>query len=150
MRATRVMTKNVKCIGPGTSLERAWALMQDSKVRHLPVVFDGKVVGILSDRDLLRRALPVDGAALTFPPGTVDGAMTPRPVTCPRTTSVATLAALMLQHRISSIPIVTGHDELVGLVTSSDLLELLTSPDAFGAELPFSFTLDPVGDRAAA
>lgn len=150
MRATRVMTKNVKCVEPDSTLERAWGLMQALRVRHLPVVFEGRLVGILSDRDLLRRALPVDGDALKFPPTTVGGAMTPRPITCPPTTSVARLAALMLEHRVASIPIVTTRDVLVGLVTSSDLLELLTAPDTFGDELPFAFTVETVSGRDAA
>lgn len=150
MRATRVMTKNVTCVPPELTLERAWYLMQDLRVRHLPVVFEGKLVGILSDRDLLRRALPVDAVQLSFPPSAVGEAMTPHPVTAPPTTNVPKLAALMLQHRIGSVPIVSARDELIGLVTSTDLLELLTTPDALGEELPFAFTLETVDGREAA
>ena len=61
MQATRVMTRHVTTITPDVNLERAWSLMQRLTVRHLPVVFSGKVVGILSDRDLLLRAIAVEG-----------------------------------------------------------------------------------------
>ncbi|MBE2253850.1 MAG: CBS domain-containing protein [Myxococcus sp.] len=64
-------------------------------------------------------------------------------------TPVSKLAALMLQYRIDSIPIVSPRDELVGLVTSTDLIELLTSPDTLNDVLPFTFTLVE-GEVAAA
>lgn len=150
MKATRVMTKNVTCITPDVSLDRAWSLMKRLHVRHLPVVFSGRLVGILSDRDLLLRALPVEGGAVTFPPLAVGESMTPHPVSCQATAAVSKLAALMLEHRIDSIPIVTTRDELVGLVTSTDLLELLTEPEAVSTPLPFAWELQTLDARAAA
>lgn len=149
MKASRVMTRDVTCITPDFSLERAWALMTKLSVRHLPIVFSGKLVGILSDRDLLVRAVQLEGGALRLPPLAAGEAMTPHPVSCPQATPVSKLAALMLQHRIDSIPIVSSRDELVGLVTSSDLLELLTAPDALSDVLPFTFTLKD-GERELA
>ncbi len=150
MKASRVMTRDVTCITPDFGLERAWALMKKLNVRHLPVVFSGKLVGIVSDRDLLLRALPLEGGAISFPPIAVGQAMTPHPVSCQAATTVSKLAALMLQHRIDSIPIVTARDDLVGLVTSTDLLELLTEPEHLTDELPFNFTLKKADELAAA
>ncbi len=149
MQATRVMTRHVTTITPDVTLERAWSLMQRLTVRHLPVVFSGKVVGILSDRDLLLRAIAVEGGALSFPPLAVGEAMTPHPIACQPGTHVSKLAALMLEHRIDSIPIVNTHDVLVGLVTSTDLLELLTTPDSISEVLPFTFTLGEGAELAA-
>lgn len=150
MKASRVMTRDVTCITPDFSLERAWALMKRLSVRHLPVVFSGKLVGIVSDRDLLLRALPLEGGAVSFPPIAVGQAMTPHPVSCPVTTPVSKLAALMLEHRIDSVPIVTARDDLVGLVTSTDLLELLTEPEHLDDQLPFDFVLKSADELAAA
>jgi acetoin utilization protein AcuB len=150
MKASRVMTKNVTCITPDVSLDRAFSLMKRLSVRHLPVVFSGRLVGILSDRDLLLRAIQVEGGALSFPPLAVGESMTPHPVSCQASAAVSKLAALMLEHRIDSIPIVTTRDELVGLVTSTDLLELLTSPETESDPLPFTFELQTVDARAAA
>ncbi|MDP1826515.1 MAG: CBS domain-containing protein [Archangium sp.] len=141
MRASRVMTKTVECITPEVTLERAWKLMQTHQVRHLPVLWGDKVAGILSDRDLLALANRGVGGEFEFPPGTVADAMTTKPFTALATATVATLARLMLDAHIDSIPIVTKDDTLVGLVTSADLLELLTEPDQVSDVLPFSFAL---------
>ena len=149
MQASRVMTKDVTCITPDFGLERAWSLMKKLNVRHLPVVFSGKVVGILSDRDLLLRALPVEGGALSFPPLAAGEAMTPHPISCQPATPVSKLAALMLQHRIDSIPIVSLRDDLVGLVTSTDLIELLTAPETITDTLPFEFNVKQAEAAAA-
>jgi len=150
MKANRVMTKDVICITPDFSLDRAWSLMKRQSIRHLPVVFAGKLVGIVSDRDLLLRALPLEGGALSFPPLAVGQAMTPHPVACQPNTMVSKLAALMLEHRIDSIPITSSRDVLVGLVTSTDLLELLTEPDTLSDEWPFAFTLTKAEELEAA
>jgi CBS domain-containing protein len=141
MKASRVMTKTVQCITPDVTLEHAWTLMQQHRVRHLPVLWGDKVAGILSDRDLLAFAHRGVGGELDFPPGTVADAMTTRPFTALPGASVSTLARLMLDAHIDSIPIVKKDDTLVGLVTSSDLLELLTEPDQVSDVLPFSFAL---------
>ncbi|MBL8919853.1 MAG: CBS domain-containing protein [Myxococcaceae bacterium] len=150
MKASRVMTKDVTCITPDFGLERSWSLMKKLNVRHLPVVFSGRLVGIVSDRDLLLRALVLEGGAISFPPLAVGEAMTPHPITCQPATPVSRLAALMLEHRIDSIPIVSLKDELIGLVTSTDLIELLTEPDTVTDVLPFEFNVKPADDQAAA
>lgn len=150
MKASRVMTKDVTCITPDFGLERAWSLMKKLSVRHLPVIFSGRLVGIVSDRDLLLRALVLEGGALSFPPLAVGEAMTPHPIACQPATPVSRLAALMLEHRIDSIPIVSLKDELIGLVTSTDLIELLTEPDTVSDVLPFEFNVKAADDQAAA
>ena len=141
MKASRVMTKTVHCIAPEVSLEEAWQLMQRHRVRHLPVRWGDKVAGILSDRDLLVYADRGVGGELVFPQGKVSDAMTTKPFTALPTTTVSTLARLMLDAHIDSIPIVARDDSLIGLVTSADLLELLTEPDQVSNVLPFSFAL---------
>jgi CBS domain-containing protein len=51
-RIAEVMTKDVITVGPGTSLREAAKIMADRWIRHLPVVDGGKLVGVLSQRDL--------------------------------------------------------------------------------------------------
>jgi signal-transduction protein with cAMP-binding, CBS, and nucleotidyltransferase domain len=72
---------------------------------------------------------------------TVGEAMTVSPVAVPYTTPVSKLAALMLQQRIDSIPIVDLEGQLWGLVTSTDLLELLAESESLTEKLPFEFSL---------
>ena len=51
-RISEVMTKDVTTVGPGTSLREAAKIMADLWIRHLPVLDGGKLVGVLSQRDL--------------------------------------------------------------------------------------------------
>lgn len=130
MNTSAVMTRNVLVVSPTVSVGVAARLMQRAHVRHLPVVEARKLVGILSDRDLVKHAAGV----------TCGEAMTPAPVTCSQDASVGRVASLMLEHKIDSIPIVSVSGTLVGLVTSTDLLGLLVDR-AQAQVLPFDFTL---------
>jgi acetoin utilization protein AcuB len=141
MKASRIMTVNVTCITPETSLSKAHEIMTKLRVRHLPVVAQGSLVGILSDRDLLVRGTLQQNGTLVFPNVQAGFAMTMYPITCSAGTPVSTLAALMLEHRIDSLPIVGVHNEMVGLVTSSDMLMLLRDPEQISDVLPFTFQL---------
>jgi CBS domain-containing protein len=141
MKASRIMTVNVTCITPETPLSKAHGIMKKLRVRHLPVVAHGGLVGILSDRDLLVRGTLQQDGTLVFPNIQAGYAMTMYPITCRAGTPVSELAALMLEHRIDSLPIVGAQNELVGLVTSTDLLGLLRDPEQISEVLPFSFQL---------
>ncbi len=149
MKVSRVMTKDVTWVQPELPLATAWALMTHLRIRHLPVAFEGTLLGILSDRDLLVRALRSADGTYTFPQQTCGEVMTPRPVACVSSTPVSRIAALMLEHRIDSVPIVGTDNRLVGLVTSTDLLELLTEPEQISDVLPFSFQLRQADERMA-
>ena len=140
MKASGIMTVQVTCITPDTSLRHAQQLMKRLSVRHLPVVSHGVLCGIISDRDLLAHGTLEDGV-LVLPELSSVHVMTLHPITCRAETPVSQLAALMLEHRIDSLPIVNSLNELVGLVTSSDLLSLLREPEQLSVTLPFSFQL---------
>jgi len=141
MKANRVMTRDVVCVAPETRLPRAWAILKELHVRHLPVTHAGALCGILSDRDFLIRGVLKPDGGLDLPDVSAAEAMTLLPVSCPPGAPVSRIASLMLQHRIDSIPIIGLGGQLVGLVTSADLLELLTEPDELGDTLPFQFHL---------
>lgn len=55
-RVSDIMTKNVVCAGVDASQEQAMSIMTERRIRHLPVVLDGKVVGMVSIGDLVRAA----------------------------------------------------------------------------------------------
>jgi acetoin utilization protein AcuB len=112
--------------------------MRERRIRHLPVVQGGQLVGILSDRDiLLRSTLDLDGT-VTAPRDPVALAMTPAPVTCGPDSKVSELARTMVERKIDAIPVVGTAGRLIGLVTSSDLLCLLLEEASVRA-LPFDF-----------
>jgi CBS domain-containing protein len=134
MKTAAAMTRDVIVVGPETDLGTARRMMERRRIRHLPVVKQDRLVGILSDRDLLRyEGVFADDAS-------VGAAMTPAPITCSIATTVSQVAQLMLEHKIDSVPVVTAAGHLVGLVTSSDLLHLLVESGQVQA-LPFHYRL---------
>ena len=130
MHTSALMTRDVVVASPTLSVGVAARLMRRLHVRHLPVVDDRKLVGILSDRDLIKHAADASCGQ----------AMTPAPVTCSQDASVGRVASLMLEHKIDSVPVVSVSGILIGLVTSTDLLGLLVDR-AQAQVLPFDFKL---------
>ena len=135
------MTRDVIVVPPELMLSTAWHLMTRERIRHLPVVRAGALIGILSDRDVLARGtMNSDGVLEIASHEVVGEAMTPTPLqTCEQSTDVAELARMMTERKIDAIPVVKGL-RLVGLVTTTDLLSLLldrSEPEP----LPFEFHL---------
>ncbi len=140
-RAAAIMSREVVCVTPSYSAIEALRLMREEGVRHLPVVSRQKLVGVLSDRDLLGNQ-DLDREVVTL--------MTPLPITCPPSATVGRLAELMVQQRIDCVPIVEG-DTLVGIITSTDLLELLTKRNSpLSQVLPVDFVIRQLGAFSAA
>jgi acetoin utilization protein AcuB len=136
MKVSVAMTREVVVVAPSVTLSAAARTLERMHVRHLPVVEGGRLVGIISDRDVLAsKARGESGISC-------GEAMSPSPITCLPGASVGRVAELMLTHRIDSIPVVDEDDALVGLVTSSDLLSLLVEREGALA-LPFDYRLRP-------
>ncbi|OLB48805.1 MAG: hypothetical protein AUH99_12890 [Candidatus Rokubacteria bacterium 13_2_20CM_2_70_11] len=109
-----VMTRRLVTIGPETPCDAARRLMDEHRIRHLPVVAGGRLVGMVSDRDVR--------PAGSQSPGTVAGRiMTPEPVTVTSETRVEHAARLMFDARFGSLPVADGN-ALVGIATYTDLL----------------------------
>jgi acetoin utilization protein AcuB len=143
-----VTTKRVICVRPEATLGNAYELMRENAIRHLPVLDGTRLVGIISDRDLLMFGNPVSDDELSFPTLPVSRLMSKDLVTATPETTLAEAAASMLQARLDSLPIVAADGALVGLVTTSDFLELASNTG--GSEpLPFRFELSTPEDRPA-
>ncbi len=101
------------------TLEQASMSMKAAQVRHIPVVDSGgRVVGILSDRDILRS---LSEGELDRP---VTTAMTPEVLTVTPETPAALAARLMLENKFGSLPVVGDGGDLVGIITETDFLRL--------------------------
>jgi acetoin utilization protein AcuB len=119
MKLREIMTAPVLKLGAGEPASDALAWMRDAKVRHLPVVSGGDLVGIVSDRDL---GGPLGGIARKS--RTVGDLMRRDPVVASPALGVREAASLMRTHRIGCLPVMEK-GELVGIVTRSDLLMAL-------------------------
>lgn len=115
----RVITVSSNC-----TLPDAYWLMLENKIRRLPVVDDGTLVGMVTLEDL-RRAEPPTGIGLDLvkitnrlSKMTVRQMMTKNPKTISPTASLIDAAHLMLKHKISALPVLDG-DKLVGIITES-------------------------------
>jgi len=108
------MTPRPDTIAPWDTLAAAQKKMHAGDFRALPVVQVGRVVGVLSDRDVL----PFAGRTGDIP---VKEAMTRAVITVNPGTPLETAARLMLRHKIGGLPVVQ-EDELVGVITPSDIM----------------------------
>jgi acetoin utilization protein AcuB len=115
------MTPAPYTIGEEQTLATAHAIMRTHRVRHLPVLRAGKLVGIVSERDLLFvESLPgVDTERVL-----VEEAMTERPVALSPATSLEWVAAEMAQLKLGSV-VVVENDRVVGVFTCVDALRAL-------------------------
>jgi len=119
MRLAEIMNKDVIAAAPRDDAERAWSLMRTKGVRHL-VIMDGKqVVGVLSERDLGGRS----GASVRKG-RTVSDLMTEQVVEASPTTTIRQAANLMRGRTIGCLP-VTENGRVVGIVTTTDILDQL-------------------------
>ncbi len=138
MQASNTMTRQVITVPPELTLDVAHRVMESHHIRHLVVMQHGKLVGILSDRDVLLAATADARGGVAVPRSPIGAAMTTEPLTCEPDTTVATLARLMTERKIDAVPVIGSAGRLVGLVTSTDLLLLLIGQDS-ARPLPFEW-----------
>ncbi len=128
------MKDEVSTVEPTTSLLEAHERMRKHKVRRLPVVEAGRVVGILSRSDLQRYLTPLEakgsasvGIEESLAGRSVRDEMTTSPTTCPLNTPLEDAGATMRERKIGAIPVVDRKDRLVGIITESDVLAALAA-----------------------
>jgi acetoin utilization protein AcuB len=114
MQIASCMTRDPVTVTPHDLLARAKALMDSGRFRRLPVMEGGKLVGILTERDLRNHWGYLERTR-------VDAAMTPEPVTITPRITAEDAARLMLQHKIGGLPVIED-GALVGIVSTSDIL----------------------------
>jgi acetoin utilization protein AcuB len=121
------MKPNPVTVGPQDSFRQAMTLIRQKGIRHLPVVEGGRLVGIVTDRDI-RQASPSPATSLEIhelhyllEKVKVQEIMTRKVYTVSPDTPIEEAARLMLTHRIGGLPVVRG-ETLVGILTETDIL----------------------------
>jgi acetoin utilization protein AcuB len=121
------MSKDPITITDDTSMMKAIHLMKQNRFRRLPVLQEGRLVGIVSDRDL-KEASPSKATTLDvhelyylLAELQVKDIMTRDPVTVSPDDTVEHAAQIMLENTISGLPVVTDHGDVVGILTQSDV-----------------------------
>ncbi|MFQ5569789.1 MAG: CBS and ACT domain-containing protein [Rhodothermales bacterium] len=132
MRIQDIMHYPVVTAEPDMLLTAAYRLMQEHDIRHLPVLKNDRLVGIVTDRDLRFLTRRLDTTPFN-PEDRVDHLMTAYPITAGPFDPVEEAARLMRERKIGCLPIL-DRDTLVGIVTVTDLLDAII--DLTGAEKP--------------
>jgi len=130
MRIKDVMTKNPITVSPDTLILDAQKIMRDKKIRRLPVIDKGKLVGIVTKRDLLEVAPPKGTSATLYDLNyilsqmKVKEVMRKDPIVITPYTPVEDVLRIGQEEKIGSFPVV-DNGRLVGIVTESDIVRFL-------------------------
>ena len=131
----QIMQREFASVRSDERLDLVDDVMSLGRVRHMPVVDDGKLVGVVSQRDLLAaslsRVLEFDAQERRTFLRSVDvrEVMAGRPITVAPSATLAEAAALLLRHKIGCLPVVGPDGEAIGLVTETDLLRAAYAAD---------------------
>jgi len=126
------MTKDPITVTPEDLLIQARLKMQKGGFRRLPVISDGQVVGIITDRDIREHVGLLDRTE-------VKAAMSQKPITVIPATTVEAAAQILLKQKIGGLPVLEKN-RLVGMITTSDILQAFL--DVMGASEVTSTRID--------
>lgn len=132
MHVEGVMTTTVVTVGPDDPIKTAVDLMREGGFRRLPVIQDGRLVGIITDRDLrLATNSPLVLSEKWYNDFVLESikvksCMTPDPITVIPTATVLEAVKLMRQHKFGGLPVLSEPGgQLVGVITITDVLDFL-------------------------
>lgn len=133
-----VMTGDPVTVRPGTHVKEALRLLDSHAITAMPVVDDdGRIVGVVSEADLLRDSIAHDSRSQLIPmaeqstslPVTVDEVMSRHPMTVSRNTDLAEAVELMTSTAVKSLPVVDDRHRPVGMVSRRDVVHRLSRSD---------------------
>jgi len=112
-----LMTSRPLTVRPTDTLQVAQGIMEVGRFRQLPVVDDGKLVGIITDRDLRQHVGQLNHTR-------VNAVMSTHPFSVHPSTQVEHAVHMLIANRVGSLPVVDNGD-LVGIITATDMLHAL-------------------------
>jgi acetoin utilization protein AcuB len=143
------MTSDVMTIDEDTSMMKASQIMKENNVRRLPVMHKGKLVGMVTDRDI-KEASPSKATTLDvhelyylLSELKVKDIMSKNIISIGPEDTVEKAAVIMLEHRISGLPVVNEKGKLVGIITQGDIFKVLVSlTGVYRGGIQFAFNLE--------
>jgi acetoin utilization protein AcuB len=143
------MSKVVITVEEKDSMQDAMKLLKKHDIRMLPVVREGKLVGVVTDRDLKKASasdattLEIHELIFLISEIKIKDIMTKDPVTVPFDYTVEETAEILLKNKISGAPVVDHDGQITGTITQTDLFNSLISLTGVGKRgLQFAFQLE--------
>lgn len=133
MTVDSIMSRDVEVVAPDVTLMEIQDVLRKRGFRHLLVVEDGALVGVISDRDVLRAISPFLDTLSEAPRDvktlmrSAREVMRDEPVSVSPDTSIEEAAGILLEHTISCLPVIGEGEQIQGIVTSKDLLRYLVN-----------------------
>lgn len=134
MSVEAIMSRTVLSVEPTTTVREAIRLIEDSEIRHLPIVEDGRLLGIVSDRDLREFRIPLMLEIERFGESDRDRAdellntalsevMAADVVSVDSSETIESAIDAMLEYKVGAVPVVDRYtEEIVGIVSYVDVL----------------------------
>jgi len=135
MKVASIMTEKVLKIRMDDSIETIREILENVEFHHLLVVEGRKLVGIVSDRDILKAISPFLGTFSEKPRDEslvkrrIHLIMSRKPTTVDKDTDIGTAASLLLDKNIGCLPVISPEREVQGIVTWKDILRFYVRPD---------------------
>jgi len=143
------MSKNVITVEEEDSMQHASSIMREHKIRMLPVMRKGELVGIISDTDLKRASasdatmLDIHELLYLISRIKVHEIMSRNPITVPDDYTVEETAEVLMEHNISGVPVTDSDGKVVGVITRHDIFKILMSLSGLGKKgIQFAFQID--------
>ena len=143
------MSKNVIAVDINDSMPDAIKLLKENDIKMMPVLKKGKLVGIITDRDLKRASasdattLDVHELLFLISKIKIKGIMTKDPIMIPEDFTVEETAEILLKNKISGAPVIDNEGKVVGTITQTDLFRVLIALTGVGTKgMQFAFLLE--------
>lgn len=127
-KITEIMTENVLCVDKGEELIQVDNLMKKHKVRHVPVLSNGKLVGIISQNDILRLSFGGifeehgESDLGMFEMLRLEHIMVSNPSVVNTSNTIVEVAKLFVDSNFHAVPVVNDEEEVVGIVSTTDVI----------------------------
>jgi acetoin utilization protein AcuB len=143
------MSTDMITVDPETSVMKASQILKENNIRRLPVIEDGRMVGLVTDRDL-KEASPSKATTLDMhelyyllAELKVKDIMAKRVVTIKETDTIERAAVIMLENRVTGLPVVNAEGELAGMLSQGDIFKVLISiTGVYRGGVQFAFLLE--------